>query len=177
MASRILRKSMIPKRHVFLIHGTWAYKDEAQLKAKPWYSTESDFAASFRKKLDEIPTEPAHWEFHTFPWPHCDNKHADRVKAAQELAQRIKELRRSHPDGTIHFVAHSHGGNVMLEALSIWFRESATKSSNPFSKSYKTMRIGGGKGRSNQRRDRRKSAPSSKRPFTVRACPRTLHQT
>lgn len=42
-------------------------------------------------------------------------------------------LRQDDPEGTIHFVAHSHGGNVVLEGLSEWFQRLYWKGQYAFS--------------------------------------------
>jgi len=58
-----------------------------------------------------------HVEVRSFTWEECGNLHDARLKAAVDLAESIVRWRESEPDAMFSFVAHSHGGNVVLEAV------------------------------------------------------------
>ena len=89
-----------PKRHVFLVHGTFA-KDQS------WYQRDGDFYDSY---LSQIPFGTC---IYSFTWSgRCS--HAHREKAARLLAEIICWYCR--PGDTIILVGHSHGGNVCILA-------------------------------------------------------------
>lgn len=98
---------------VFLVHGTWGKSDDA------WYDVSNgpmSFAARLKTELvnrgfvlDKLMLLPFEWT--------GGNTHSDRLNGATSLASRIVDLLSQYPDATLHFVAHSHGGNVVLKAL------------------------------------------------------------
>ncbi len=51
------------------------------------------------------------------------NTHEARLEGAQLLCSRLLDIRRSDPEAEIHLVAHSHGGNVVLRAIELYFEE------------------------------------------------------
>ena len=110
---------MANKHYVVLVHGTWGYEDHPDVQ--PWYAIDSEFASALRKQLVDGSEVGEDWEVIGFTWPECENKHEHRIKAAEKLVALIMLLRRSDPDRGLNFVAHSHGGNVLLEALSQYF--------------------------------------------------------
>ncbi len=128
---------MAGRHYVFLVHGTWGYEDSS--KKKPWYATNSEFTSQLNKLLSEGSEVAADWQVRSFTWLECDNKHEHRIKAGRKLAAQIIKLRRSDPDSKIHFVAHSHGGNVVLEALSLWFLRLRSRGYLAFSSSLEQM--------------------------------------
>lgn len=104
----------------FIIHGTFANKPECT-----WWRKEGSFA----RAVDEI--HPCVWralgsnsctyDIDIFSWS-GENKHADRVEGGSRLAQKIVETENQKNKNeiaykNINIVAHSHGGNVVLEAL------------------------------------------------------------
>ncbi len=45
------------------------------------------------------------------------NSHGARLSGGVKLAQRLGQLRSSHPRALLYVIAHSHGGNVLGYAL------------------------------------------------------------
>src|SRR5215470_6966805 len=110
------------KETVIIVHGTWAAPEPA---AKRWYQQidGGKLAAGFVAKLDmalQKRGSPARC------WAHCpagnpifqwsgENNWIARTRAASALGDYIARLRK---DGwRYHIIAHSHGGNVVVEAL------------------------------------------------------------
>jgi hypothetical protein len=107
---------------VIIVHGTWAAPDPAERK---WYqpNDERPCGEPFIDKLDAAlkargssarcwahcgPENPAfHWS--------GENSWIDRTLAASALADYVAKLRTE--GWHCHIVAHSHGGNVLVEAL------------------------------------------------------------
>lgn len=98
---------------VLLVHGTWGKS------ANAWYDVSkgpTGFASRLKTALvmrgfvlDNLILMPFEWT--------GGNTHSDRLNGATALAFRIVDLTNQYPDATLHFVAHSHGGNVVLKAL------------------------------------------------------------
>ena len=109
---------------VFLVHGTWGRGESA------WYHTTSastSFATKLRVALEKRGIAPECVIFLPFEWK-GGNTHTDRLEGAASLASKLIELRRQYAnvaDVKIHFVAHSHGGNVVLKALEIYLNDLA----------------------------------------------------
>lgn len=55
----------------------------------------------------------------TFCWTGA-NEHAARLQAAQDLYELIFDIVRIDPTARLYFVAHSHGGNVVLKAIQLY---------------------------------------------------------
>ena len=112
------------KHFVFLVHGTWGRGESA------WYhttSTSTSFASKLRVALGKRGIESESVIFFPFEWK-GGNTHIDRLEGAASLASKLIELRRQYvnvADIKIHFVAHSHGGNVVLKALEIYLNDLA----------------------------------------------------
>ena len=118
------------KQTVIIVHGTWAvpnnpYPDchRPEADGVRWYQIPPDGHPNFVAKLNralEKRCSPARC------WKHCnadaeifswsgENAWVDRTRAASNLAAEIDKLQ---IDGwRCHVVAHSHGGNVVMEAL------------------------------------------------------------
>jgi hypothetical protein len=110
-----------PKETVILVHGTWAQPVEGKPR---WYQRIEGPEAkkSFIAKLD------AALERHGSRarcWAHCKqdddpyywsgkNTWIERNRAASQLARRVRDLRSQ--GWKCHVIAHSHGGNIALEA-------------------------------------------------------------
>lgn len=111
-----------------IIHGTFA-RDEPWWRPKEQGGGEEGLAAKLEAALESkgmggtvwnsAVLEGMSWE--DFAWT-GNNRHRDRVRGARKLAHTLKRIAaRKGADSqnplTVNFVAHSHGGNVVLEAL------------------------------------------------------------
>src|SRR5215469_12366131 len=110
------------KETVIIVHGTWAAPDPVKRR---WYEPVDGRPGGepFTTKLDAALQErgsPARC------WAHCtqgnqifhwsgDNSWIARTHAAVALADYVAKLRKE--GWRCHIVAHSHGGNVAMEAL------------------------------------------------------------
>jgi hypothetical protein len=110
------------KETVIIVHGTWAAPEPG---VKRWYQPGDGVTAAgeFVSKLDAALQKrgsPARC------WAHCTQAHQifhwsgenswiARTRAAAELGKYVLNLRKE--GWCCHIVAHSHGGNVVLEAL------------------------------------------------------------
>ena len=104
---------------VFLVHGTWGRSESA------WYHATcapTSFAAKLKTALGERSVDPNDVIFVPFEWT-GGNTHSDRLEGAASLASKLIELRGQYADARFHFVAHSHGGNVVLKALEIYLHD------------------------------------------------------
>ena len=98
---------------VLLVHGTWGKS------ANAWYDVSkgpTSFATRLKTRLVERGFVLDKLILMHFEWT-GGNTHSDRLTGATSLASRIVDLTSQYPDATLHFVAHSHGGNVVLKAL------------------------------------------------------------
>ena len=86
---------------VFLIHGTFAASSE-------WINPNSLIASSLRT-VAAATIVPFRWS--------GDNSHSARLIAGSALGEAASRLASLHPNAGLHFVGHSHGGNVALFAL------------------------------------------------------------
>lgn len=103
---------------VFLVHGTWGQEHSA------WYqpNSKSDgFTTTLKKHLGECGVQ-GEVDFVPFEWS-GENSHAARVDGAKRLCAKLLEISERCSEATFHFVAHSHGGNVVLKALEIYLNE------------------------------------------------------
>ena len=117
-------------RHfVFLIHGTWGRASDG------WYrpsKTEGRFADRLAAAFKGTPLAGAVWrDTEIFEWS-GDNTHAARLEAAQQLAVLLFKIRNRNPAARFHFVAHSHGGNVVLRAILNYLLDLPTLRLNQF---------------------------------------------
>src|SRR5512139_799776 len=110
------------KETVIIVHGTWAAPDQARRR---WYQPVDGVSAAegFVSKLDAALQKrgsPARC------WAHCtkgdpifqwsgDNSWIARTRAASALGDYVAKLRTE--GWSCHIIAHSHGGNVVAEAL------------------------------------------------------------
>jgi hypothetical protein len=111
----------IQKETVIIVHGTWA---APQADTPNWYLPSRDGSSpNFISRLNlELEKQGSAARC----WAHCKdndsifhwtgkNDWIDRSLGATQLAETINNL---HSEGwRVHIVAHSHGGNVALEAL------------------------------------------------------------
>src|SRR5262249_5029777 len=104
---------------IILVHGTFA---EPQFDgSSQWYQPGSEFCRDLDARLAQLDCRARCWAHLTdahsyFSW-NGHNDWAARSAAAVELAKLLRSLIK---DGwRVHIIAHSHGGNVLLEALDI----------------------------------------------------------
>lgn len=88
---------------VVLVHGTFA-------RAASWTRPDSPLATTVAKALGGSVL------LTSFEWS-GRNSHAARLSGGTELAEYLRSLRLSYPTASLHIVAHSHGGNVVMYAL------------------------------------------------------------
>ena len=81
---------------VSLVHGTWA-------KHAAWTAPGSPLQTALRAAFEGIKVDAFQWS----SW----NRFSARHRAAEELAEKIKSTTGRH-----YIIAHSHGGNVAIEA-------------------------------------------------------------
>ncbi|MGH7162446.1 MAG: esterase/lipase family protein, partial [Planctomycetota bacterium] len=106
-----------PRLLTLVVHGTFA-RDEAW-----WRPGEGSFAARLESALDGRGMPGTVWKPaldaglapEDFAWS-GGNRHSDRVEGARKLRASLARLAAAGPV-VVNFVAHSHGGNVVLEAL------------------------------------------------------------
>ena len=112
-----------PKETIIVVHGTWAAPAAKELR---WWQPVGDSHVSegFVAKLD---AELRQRGSTARCWAHCkdgseifhwsgENNWVDRAKASSAFRTYLHKLQ---SDGwTCHIVAHSHGGNVVLDTLS-----------------------------------------------------------
>jgi hypothetical protein len=109
-----------------IVHGTFAAEEK-------WWRLGTDGEKTFADRLEQElslrgasgtvwnPELVNRFDYSLFTWS-GRNRHRDRVKAARGLSRTLNHLAQ-HVEATprepltVNFVAHSHGGNVVLEAL------------------------------------------------------------
>ena len=112
----------LAKETIIIVHGTWAAQETG---VRRWYEPPEDCRTSegFVAKLELGSTRAG---FFGSLWAHCDgsipifgwsgdNNWIARTNAALALADYVTALTKDK--WVCHFIAHSHGGNVVLEAL------------------------------------------------------------
>ncbi len=98
----------------WVVHGTSVFKDPKSSKDN-WWQTEGDFVKSLEKAgLKNIWLDTSTKD--QFIW-NGDNDPDERKKAGKELKKAIDAYKKKYPDRNINIIAHSHGGNVVHEAL------------------------------------------------------------
>ncbi|WP_072387111.1 hypothetical protein [Hyphomicrobium sp. CS1BSMeth3] len=109
------------KETIILVHGTWAAPMES---TRQWHQlhdgadSELSFAAKLDAALERHGSQARCWAHEdggsTFAWAGT-NSWIDRTHGASSLAETIKALQAEN--WKCHIVAHSHGGNVLTEAV------------------------------------------------------------
>jgi hypothetical protein len=100
---------------VILVHGTFAGPQDGVVQ---WYQPGSPFCQLLDRRLADAELPERCWVRYRMPIPYFhwgpgDNDWISRAEAAQQLRRYLGRFR-GYP---CHIVAHSHGGNVVLEAL------------------------------------------------------------
>lgn len=86
-----------------LVHGTFARDAE-------WIQHDSTFSSILRSQFPNSRFFPFNWTGR--------NSHSARIEAGKHLANLLHSIRHDYPDENCFVIAHSHGGNVVLYALS-----------------------------------------------------------
>ncbi len=100
---------------IILIHGTWGKSENA------WYQ-ESKHENSFRfrllEKLENDGLEGG--VIVPFEWS-GENNHKERISASERLSNNLVKLFQIHNHNVaFHFIAHSHGGNIVLKTIEMY---------------------------------------------------------
>lgn len=120
-------------KHTFLlVHGTWARGMLFPTEKAAWCEPGSPL----RKMVDDMMEDlPAPYNVETFEWS-GSNSFRSRLKWANKLAGRLDLIRQANEETFIHIVAHSHGGNLVMNCLADPAQQrqvgSATFLSTPF---------------------------------------------
>ena len=100
---------------VIVVHGTFA-------SGSNWWRPEGSFCALLNTTLKDMGSHARCWNsipkdvVAEYGWSGL-NSEASRTHAATILAKRILDLSLKQEVTKLHFVAHSHGGNVLIKAL------------------------------------------------------------
>ena len=129
-----LLSSIRAKQTVILVHGTYASPKPGITQ---WYQRGSSFVQNFDAKLAELGSPARCWAHlesvspvaGEFFWD-GENSWLSRSKAALELRRLLRSL--TQAGWTCHIVAHSHGGNVVLEALEYQFYGAPLPTTGPY---------------------------------------------
>jgi hypothetical protein len=122
-----------PTHYVLVIHGTW---NRPKRGVRKWYQLDKENPDNFCTRLNDL-VRPV---FGDAVWRPCtriplrvlpplhfswrgQNTDEGRVTAARRLYRLLMQIGRHDPSAVIHLVAHSHGGNVVLHALQLYFEE------------------------------------------------------
>src|SRR5688572_28963541 len=113
---------------VLVVHGTWNRPEPG--KPPKWYqlspSDEHNFCSRLTAHLKTHGIGDAVWRGHQPGHEFCwsgENSHEDRLKAAQALCKVFLRLTDQTPRPCVHVVAHSHGGNVLLKAIELYYKQ------------------------------------------------------
>jgi hypothetical protein len=111
---------MVETPHVILIHGTWGGRESGRVVWWELAESEPNFASALQDYLSKGPLSGAIWrgfaageEFH---WSGNNHRQA-RFAAARSLSVSMLKIQESDPSARFYFIAHSHGGNVLLAAI------------------------------------------------------------
>ena len=110
-----LFSSMTNSDTIIVVHGTFASESS-------WWRHGSTFCRKLDSRLEQLGVDARCWsgiehESLQYQWTGRNSETA-RTLAAQKLATRIENFISNNPGKKIHFVAHSHGGNVVIKTLS-----------------------------------------------------------
>ena len=113
----------VTRERVLIIHGTFNAPKEGEVQ---WYQLPegeesqrkqgTTFASRLKRLLAERGMPDAVSKEDEWRWDGA-NSHEGRLKASAELTTALEKLAEQDPSSRFHFVAHSHGGNVLLSAL------------------------------------------------------------
>src|SRR5262245_18517223 len=95
---------------IVLVHGTFGRGILLRRKEALW----SQAGSPLRSMLTSV--FPQSTVVIPFNWSGCNSSRA-RVVASERLSKRLDDLTREYPGANVHFVAHSHGGNIAMYCL------------------------------------------------------------
>lgn len=110
---------MSPDLLIILVHGTWGrgfFPDSRPVSnRKPWWF---EPGSEFRQQLaNELGERNIQAEIGFIEWSSANSFH-QREEAARHLAQNLDQKLSQYPNISIVVVGHSHGGNIIIRALS-----------------------------------------------------------
>jgi hypothetical protein len=118
----------LPTHYVIVVHGTFAAPQENE---RQWYQLDESDPNNFCNLLNgrfesagfSRPIERAfNGETIHFCWS-GDNDHFARIHAAEDLYHLMTRLMAQDRSARVHLIAHSHGGNVVLQALELYMTD------------------------------------------------------
>ena len=99
---------------ITLVHGTWGRGFLPPLREEgTWFAAGSDFRKTLAGALNK---HQLSFSMYPFLWSGA-NSVRERDRAAHELAEHLRAKQLEHSNSTQVVIAHSHGGNVALRAL------------------------------------------------------------
>ncbi|MFT3730366.1 MAG: hypothetical protein QM780_02925 [Hyphomicrobium sp.] len=113
---------MADRETVVLVHGTFSGPRDGIAQ---WYDRGETFCTKLNAALEARGSSARCWAHADptagpFSWS-GRNQWADRVESATDFAQYVSDLQ--HAGWTCHVVAHSHGGNIVTDALPTIYRQ------------------------------------------------------
>ena len=100
--------------YIFVIHGTFNAPEDGKVK---WYQAGSEFFNKVTDNINNLGLLNAKTK--SFYWS-GENDHSERLKAAKDLFLEFDTIINQNKNARIHAIAHSHGGNVLLQAIDIY---------------------------------------------------------
>jgi hypothetical protein len=151
-----VEKPMLDRETIVIVHGTFA---APKADGHPWYAPESDFCKKLDAELERRGVRARCWAHLTsngspatslFAWS-GRNYWLERSDGAEKLRRYLQAL--TQAGWKCHVIAHSHGGNVVLEALGYgregapsWFDGTVVTLGTPFLPSTVGRPTGRGRG-------------------------------
>src|SRR5215471_20324897 len=110
-------KEQSASERVLLVHGTFSNVAQPTDRPKPWWVGNSPFCSQLDTALaKQSSTVRTGTDQEVFAWSGA-NSESERRKAAAELAARLRIVDQDPRVARYHLIAHSHGGNVVVQAL------------------------------------------------------------
>ena len=102
---------------VLLVHGTFSNTSSPPDRPTPWWVPDSPFCRQLDASLAKLGAKARTWtEQDVFAWS-GSNSESERRSAAEALSSRLRIIEQDPRIKRYHLIAHSHGGNVVLQAL------------------------------------------------------------
>jgi hypothetical protein len=115
----MLDHRIAPDVLITLVHGTWGRGFLPGISLNPFCRKQRwfDEGSSFREHLAACLSEHSlEFEVSPFLWSGSNSFRA-RDRAAERLAEHLRAQKEQHPKTACLVIAHSHGGNVVIQAL------------------------------------------------------------